>query len=56
MSNLTLRRTTLALVLSAFVAAPTINLARAAGSDTPSPPASDTKSQPKDKKKSEKKS
>lgn len=58
MSNVTLRRISLALLLSAFVAAPTINLAQAAGSDTPSPPPSDTKSKapPKEKKKSEKKS
>lgn len=56
MCNLTIRQITLALVLSAFVAAPAINLAQAAGSDTPSPPASDTKSQPKDKKKDDKKS
>lgn len=58
MSNLTIRQIFLALTLSAFVAAPTINLAQAAGSDTPSPPpASDAKSQPKEKKKkSEKKS
>ena len=58
MSNLTIRQISLALLLSAFVAAPAVNLAQAAGSDTPAPPpASDTKSQPKDnKKKSEKKS
>ncbi len=56
MSNLTIRQISLALVLSAFVATPAINLAQAAGSDTPSPPASDTKSQPKDKKKDDKKS
>lgn len=58
MSNVTLRRISLALLLSAFVAAPAINLAQAAGSDTPSPPPSDTKSKapPKEKKKSEKKS
>jgi tetratricopeptide (TPR) repeat protein len=57
MSNLTIRQISLALVLSAFVAALTINLAQAAGSDTPSPPpASDTKSKPKDNKKGEKKS
>jgi tetratricopeptide (TPR) repeat protein len=56
MCNLTIRQITLALVLSAFVAAPAINRAQAAGSDTPSPPASDTKSQPKDKKKDDKKS
>jgi len=57
MSNLTIRQISLALILSAFVAAPTINLAQAAWSDTPSPPpASDTKSQPKDKKKGERKS
>lgn len=59
MSNLTIRQISLAFILSAFVAAPTINLAQAAGSDTPSPsppPASDTKSQPKDKKKGAKKS
>lgn len=56
MSNLTIRQISLALVLSAFVATPAINLAQAAGSDTPSPPASDTKSQPKDKKKDDNKS
>jgi tetratricopeptide (TPR) repeat protein len=56
MSNLTIRQLSLALLLSAFVAAPAINQAQAAGSDTPSPPASDTKSQPKDKKKDDKKS
>ncbi|HEX7791437.1 MAG TPA: tetratricopeptide repeat protein [Afipia sp.] len=57
MSNFTIRQISLALLLSAFVAAPAINLAQAAGSDTPAPPpASDTKSQPKDKKKDEKKS
>ncbi len=46
------------LLVSAFVVTPTLNLALAAGSDTPSPPpASDTKSKaPKEKKKSEKKS
>ncbi len=56
MSNLTIRQISLALLLSAFVAAPAINQAQAAGSDTPSPPASDTKSKPKDKKKDDKKS
>jgi tetratricopeptide (TPR) repeat protein len=57
MSNFTIRQISLALLLSAFVATPSINLAQAAGSDTPAPPpASDTKSQPKDKKKGEKKS
>jgi tetratricopeptide (TPR) repeat protein len=58
MSSLTIRQISLALLLSAFVAAPAINQAQAAGSDTPSPPpSSDTKSsQPKDKKKGEKKS
>ncbi len=57
MSNLTLRQISLALLVSACVAAPSI--VQAAPSDTPSPPpppASDTKSQPKDKKKDEKKS
>ena len=56
MSNLTLRQISLAVLVSACVAAPSI--VQAAPSDTPSPPpppASDTKSQPKDKK-SEKKS
>ena len=54
MSNLTLRQISLALLVSACVAAP--SAIQAAPSDTPSPPpASDTKSQPKDKK-SEKKS
>lgn len=56
MSNLTIRQISLALLLSAFVAAPAINQAQAAGSDTPSPPASDTKSSTKDKKKDDKKS
>ncbi|MGL5164614.1 MAG: tetratricopeptide repeat protein [Afipia sp.] len=59
MSNLTIRQISLALLLSAFVATPALNLALAAGSDTPSPPpASDTKSKDsKEKhKKSEKKS
>lgn len=42
MSALTLRRISLAVLLSAFVAAPAL----AAGSDTPSPPASDTKTAP----------
>lgn len=56
MSNLTIRQISLALLLSAFVTAPVISQVHAAGSDTPSPPASDTKSQPKDKKKDDKKS
>lgn len=56
MSNLTIRQISLALLLSAFVTAPVISQVQAAGSDTPSPPASDTKSQPKDKKKDDKKS
>ena len=57
MSNFTLRQISLALLVSACVAAPSI--AQAAPSDTPSPPpppASDTKSQPKDKKSEEKSS
>lgn len=56
MSTLTFRQISLALLVSACVAAPSIT--QAAPADTPSPPpppASDTKSQPKDKK-SEKKS
>lgn len=56
MSNLTIRQISLALLLSAFVSAPVISQVQAAGSDTPSPPASDTKSKPKDKKKDEKSS
>ena len=53
----TIKQIPLVLLVSAFVAAPALNLALAAGSDTPSPPpASETKSQPKDKKKSDKKS
>lgn len=61
MSNLTIRQISLAFILSAFVAAPTINLAQAAGSDTPSPPpASDSSkskgSKAESKKKGEKKS
>ncbi len=53
-----IRQIPLALLVSAFVAAPALNMALAAGSDTPSPPpASDTKSKDsKEKKKSEKKS
>jgi tetratricopeptide (TPR) repeat protein len=54
----TVRQIPLVLLVSAFVAAPALDVALAAGSDTPSPPpASDTKSSrpPKDKK-SEKKS
>lgn len=51
MSSLTIRQISLAFLLSAFVTAPSINLVQAAPSDSPSPPASDTKSQPKDKKK-----
>jgi tetratricopeptide (TPR) repeat protein len=51
MSNLTIRQISLAFLLSAFVTAPSISLVQAAPSDSPSPPASDTKSQPKDKKK-----
>lgn len=61
MSNLTIRQISLAFILSAFVAAPTINLAQAAGSDTPSPPpASDSSkskgSKAESKKKGEKRS
>lgn len=55
MTNLTIRQISLALLVSACIAAP--SAVQAAPSDTPSPPpASDTKSQPKDKKKGEKKS
>ena len=60
MSISIIRQASLALLLSAFVAAPVTNQALAAGSDTPSspPPASDTKSKDtKEKhKKTEKKS
>lgn len=49
--NSTIKQISLAFLLSAFVTAPSISLVQAAPSDTPSPPASDTKSQPKDKKK-----
>jgi tetratricopeptide (TPR) repeat protein len=53
----TIKQIPLVLLVSAFVATPALNLALAAGSDTPSPPpASETKSQPKDKKKSDKES
>lgn len=57
MTSLTIKQISLALFLSAFAAAPVITQAQAAGSDTPSPPpASDTKSSTKDKKKGDKKS
>jgi tetratricopeptide (TPR) repeat protein len=54
----TIRQIPLMLLVSAFVAAPALDVALAAGSDTPSPPpASDTRSSPPPKdKKSDKKS
>ena len=57
MNNSIMRQASLALLVSAFLAATALQQVQAAGSDTPSPPpASDTKSQPKDKKKSDKRS
>src|ERR1700752_3485267 len=53
----TIRQIPFVLLLSAFVAAPVLDRALAAGSDTPSPPASsDGKSSKASKKRSEKKS
>ena len=57
MNTSIMRQASLALLASAFLAATALSQVQAAGSDTPSPPpASDTKSQPKDKKKRDKKS
>lgn len=47
MSNLSIRHILSALIVSAFLAAPALHQAMAAPSDTPAPPASDTKSSPK---------
>ncbi len=56
MSSLSPRHIFSALIVSAVLAAPALQQANAAGSDTPSPPASETKSAPKDSKKGDKKS
>lgn len=53
----TIRQIPLVFLVSAFVAAPALNVALAAGSDTPSPPpASDTRSSPPPKESKDKKS
>lgn len=56
MSNLSIRHILSVFIVSAFLATPAVRQAVAAGSDTPSPPASETKSAPKGSKKSDKKS
>lgn len=56
MAGLTIKQILLAFFLSAFISVPVLERAFAAGSDTPSPPASDSKSDSKSKPKREKKS
>ena len=56
MSGLTIRQISLAVFLSAFIGAPALDRALAAGGDTPSPPPSDTKSDQQKSSKQKKKS
>ena len=56
MSGVTIRQISLAVFLSAFIGAPALDRALAAGGDTPSPPPSDTKSDQQKGSKQKKKS